>query len=330
MSRVTAEASKPPRASTLRSAEPVVPIVLALAWAGAAAMAADAPRKPKLPPGVDPGGLAMAVIGDGIDYTRPEIATRLARDGEGELVGFDLVDRDRLPFAPLPGDVCPGDALLDLDGATPMLRRPEPRVPAQSGNGGRDASGTVASGPAPGVTAPSDPVVPAEAAPMGSASAATAGGVVGGRAASGSAVTCQLKPPALALAGGRGLARQLRIAVFRVVAGEPRQTAEALAMVARSPARIAVLQHAVPPDLLRQAAERVPELLILAPHSEQGVHPADICALANVVALGCHPADSGWNSEGQALVAAHVAQRTKPWSASAIKQWFAGPRSIRN
>lgn len=55
-------------------------------------------RKPKPLPGVDPGGVMVAVIGPGIDYTRPGIADRLARDGEGEIIGFDLVDRDRRPF----------------------------------------------------------------------------------------------------------------------------------------------------------------------------------------------------------------------------------------
>lgn len=55
--------------------------------------------KPRVPPGVDPGGVAIAIIGGGIDYTRPEIAARLARDGEGEIVGWDFIDNDRRPFA---------------------------------------------------------------------------------------------------------------------------------------------------------------------------------------------------------------------------------------
>lgn len=54
--------------------------------------------KPRVPPGVDPGGVAVAIIGSGIDYTRPEIAARLARDGEGEIVGWDFTDNDRRPF----------------------------------------------------------------------------------------------------------------------------------------------------------------------------------------------------------------------------------------
>jgi hypothetical protein len=55
------------------------------------------PDKPRVPPGVDPGGLTVAIVGNGIDYTRPEIAARLARDGEGEIVGWDFVDGDRRP-----------------------------------------------------------------------------------------------------------------------------------------------------------------------------------------------------------------------------------------
>ena len=35
----------------------------------------------------------------GIDYTLPQIAQRLARDGEGELIGLDLVDNDNRPFS---------------------------------------------------------------------------------------------------------------------------------------------------------------------------------------------------------------------------------------
>jgi hypothetical protein len=61
-------------------------------------LAADAQRDPPLPPGRDPGGVAIALLGTGIDYTVPDIARRLARDGEGELIGWDLVDNDNRPF----------------------------------------------------------------------------------------------------------------------------------------------------------------------------------------------------------------------------------------
>ncbi len=55
-------------------------------------------RKPPLPPGRDPGGVAIAVLSTGVDYGLPHIARRLARDGEGELIGWDVQDRDRQPF----------------------------------------------------------------------------------------------------------------------------------------------------------------------------------------------------------------------------------------
>ena len=68
------------------------------------ALAAQPAGKPPVPIGVDPGGVLIAIIGDGIDYTRPEIAARLARDGEGELIGWDLVDNDRRPFGQPPSN----------------------------------------------------------------------------------------------------------------------------------------------------------------------------------------------------------------------------------
>lgn len=60
--------------------------------------AAAQESKPRVPAGRDPGGVAIALIGTGIDYTIPAIAQRLARDGEGELIGWDLEDKDRRPF----------------------------------------------------------------------------------------------------------------------------------------------------------------------------------------------------------------------------------------
>lgn len=55
--------------------------------------------KPRVPPAIDPGGLAIAIPTTGIDYTVPEIARRLARDGEGELVGWDFAAGDNRPYA---------------------------------------------------------------------------------------------------------------------------------------------------------------------------------------------------------------------------------------
>jgi hypothetical protein len=61
---------------------------------------AQAPaKKPNVPLGAPSRGLAVALVSDGIDYTRPTIAARLARDGEGELIGWDAVDGDRKPYA---------------------------------------------------------------------------------------------------------------------------------------------------------------------------------------------------------------------------------------
>ena len=54
--------------------------------------------KPRVPPGRDPGGVAIAYIGPGLDYTWAEIAPRLARDGEGEIIGWDFLDNDRRPY----------------------------------------------------------------------------------------------------------------------------------------------------------------------------------------------------------------------------------------
>jgi subtilisin family serine protease len=59
---------------------------------------ADPVVKPPVPVGVDPGGVLIAIIGEGIDYINPAIAKRLARDGEGEIIGWDFVDRDRRPY----------------------------------------------------------------------------------------------------------------------------------------------------------------------------------------------------------------------------------------
>ena len=61
-------------------------------------------RKPRLPPGLDPGGVTIALVGTGLDYTRSDIAPFLARDGEGDLIGWDFVTNDNRPYAPSPND----------------------------------------------------------------------------------------------------------------------------------------------------------------------------------------------------------------------------------
>ena len=72
--------------------------LIALALTLTPAFAADPAARPPVPIGVDPGGVLIAIIGDGVDYTQPDIAARLARDGEGELIGWDLIDNDRRPY----------------------------------------------------------------------------------------------------------------------------------------------------------------------------------------------------------------------------------------
>ncbi len=63
------------------------------------AMGPAAATEPAIIPGLDPGGVAVAVLGAGIDYTKPQIAARLARDGEGQLIAWDFTDNDTRPFA---------------------------------------------------------------------------------------------------------------------------------------------------------------------------------------------------------------------------------------
>jgi hypothetical protein len=62
------------------------------------AMAQAPAKKPNVPPGTPTRGFAVALISAGIDYTKPTIAARLARDGEGDIVAWDAVDKDRKPF----------------------------------------------------------------------------------------------------------------------------------------------------------------------------------------------------------------------------------------
>lgn len=74
-------------------------VILALAFALVATVSlADPVVKPSVPVGIDPGGVLIALIGEGIDYTNPDITKHLARDGEGELIGWDFIDGDRRPY----------------------------------------------------------------------------------------------------------------------------------------------------------------------------------------------------------------------------------------
>ncbi len=74
-----------------------------LASALASAVAFAMPGEPDMPPGMDPGGVAVAIIDSGVNYTLKVVASRLARDGKGEILGYDFQDNDRLPFDLVPG-----------------------------------------------------------------------------------------------------------------------------------------------------------------------------------------------------------------------------------
>jgi hypothetical protein len=74
------------------------PALAALALAAIPAAEPARAADPPVPSGQDPGGTAVAIITSGIDYTRPQIAGELARDGEGEIIGWDFVDDDARPY----------------------------------------------------------------------------------------------------------------------------------------------------------------------------------------------------------------------------------------
>lgn len=73
-------------------------LALAVVASTASSMAGAQSPDPKVPTGRDPGGPAVAIIGAGLDYRQPEIARRLARDGEGEVIGWDFAGNDPRPF----------------------------------------------------------------------------------------------------------------------------------------------------------------------------------------------------------------------------------------
>ncbi len=71
-------------------------------------------KDPALPAGLDPGGTAIALISEGVDYTDPEIANRLARDGEGLLIGWDFIDNDPYPYPTAPSVLDNGPSGTEL------------------------------------------------------------------------------------------------------------------------------------------------------------------------------------------------------------------------
>ena len=56
------------------------------------------PDDPAVPAGVDPGGVAVALVDSGVNYLLESIATRLARDQQGRSLGRDFWDDDDRPF----------------------------------------------------------------------------------------------------------------------------------------------------------------------------------------------------------------------------------------
>ncbi len=56
------------------------------------------PMNPPIPKGKDAQGTTVAVIDSGVNYLLPAIAHRLARDAEGQPLGFDFWDMDARPF----------------------------------------------------------------------------------------------------------------------------------------------------------------------------------------------------------------------------------------
>lgn len=59
---------------------------------------AQSPLKPLVPEGRDPGGIPIALLGPGVDYTDPDIAAHLARRDNGQILGADDNASDGLPF----------------------------------------------------------------------------------------------------------------------------------------------------------------------------------------------------------------------------------------
>jgi len=198
--------------------------------------ARDQAPKPPVPPGRDPGGVAIALIGTGIDYTLPDVASRLARDGEGELIGWDLQDQDRKPFAARQGHARPGPG--DGTGIAELLLG------------------------APGV----------------------------------------------------------RLVPVRVAPGDPVGLARALAFVAQTPARVAVLAMGSPSpahwEPLRQAAQRFRQVLIVVP-AGQGSEPTHAAALGLDNVLPVAPGSARAEPADIGAVAGHTAAAVAAASAAA-------------
>lgn len=77
--------------------------VACLAVGPGAGIAGAGQSEPPVPPGRDPGGVAVALIDSGVNYTLTHITKRLARDAHGKLIGFDFADGDTRPYDIVPG-----------------------------------------------------------------------------------------------------------------------------------------------------------------------------------------------------------------------------------
>lgn len=105
--------------------------------------AAATSQDPRVPPDRESGGIPVAIISTGVNYTLPQIASRLARDGEGQVIGWDFADGDHRPFDTSAGKSPPehggdGTAIASLMLAqSPELRlspiRFDPHNPASLG-----------------------------------------------------------------------------------------------------------------------------------------------------------------------------------------------------
>ena len=88
---------------------------------------------PRAPVGEDPGGEATAFITTGLDYTLPAIAKCLARDGEGDPVGWDFVDGDARPFAAGSPDTALAETTCQQPGLRLIALRVSPSDPVSLG-----------------------------------------------------------------------------------------------------------------------------------------------------------------------------------------------------
>lgn len=88
-----------------------------------AAVATAGAKDPAVPPGLGSGGIPVAIIGDGIDYTQPHLASMLARDGEGEIIGYDFIDDDRRPFCTCGGTTIASIVVSEGQSATVVVIR---------------------------------------------------------------------------------------------------------------------------------------------------------------------------------------------------------------